>query len=379
MNNNKYIDRITVQSPKEDKNFEYYNVFSPKDLDESLTFSNEWSSKKGIHFVIRNGKLVGITKNGNPVMAQNGVIYTESTEPFSFTIGGNTYNVESGPQWTELNVEGITSLASMFKGINCLTSLSLCMDTSQLREIGDTFAGCTNLISLDLSQWNTTNVTNMSSMFSGCSHLITLDVSGWDTSAVINMQYMFKDCSSLTTLDVSGWDTSACTNMSYVFIDCLNLETLDLRNWDVSKATTFQNIAYNCQSLKEFKTNGLYNDITTSIYQMFRGCRLLQSIDLTGLNPHNCVRTYAAFVGCESLTSLRFPLMGCIVADNDMNRYIELGSSPLDRASLDSIFAYDRTANGLTNPLTVQLSAASKALLTPEEIAAITAKGYTIA
>ena len=163
-----------------------------------------------------------------------------------------------------------------------------------------------------------------------------------------------------------------------VFKDCTNLETLDLRNWDVSKATTFQNIAYNCQSLKEFKTNGLYNDITTSIYQMFRGCRLLQSIDLTGLNPHNCGRTYAAFVGCESLTSLRFPLMGCIVADNDLNRYIELGSSPLDRASLDSIFTYDRTTNGLTNPLTVQLSSTSKALLSAEDIAAITAKGYTI-
>ena len=405
MNNNKYIDRITVQSPKEDKNFEDYNVFSPKDLDESLTFSNEWSSKKGIHFVIRNGKLVGITKNGNPVMAQNGVIYTESTEPFSFTIGGNTYNVESGPQWTELNVEGITSLASMFKGINCLTSLSLCMDTSQLREIGDTFAGCTNLISLDLSQWNTTNVTNMSSMFSGCSHLITLDVSGWDTSAVINMYNMFYGCSSLTSLDVSGWDTSAVINMYNMFYgcssltsldvsgwdtsavtnffsmfrDCSKLQALDCSNWDVSAANNIESFFRSCKALKELKTNGFTNSICTSVYCMFIGCETLQVIDISGLDPSNVTDAYGTFIGCYALTALRWPMMGKIKADRERNSTIHLSTSPLDRASLDSIFTYDRTTNGLTNPLTVQLSSVSKALLTAEEIAAITAKGYTIA
>ena len=379
MNNNKYIDRITVQSPKEDKNFEDYNVFSPKDLDESLTFSNEWSSKKGIHFVIRNGKLVGITKNGNPVMAQNGVIYTESTEPFSFTIGGNTYNVESGPQWTELNVEGITSLASMFKGINCLTSLSLCMDTSQLREIGDTFAGCTNLISLDLSQWNTTNVTNMSSMFSGCSHLITLDVSGWDTSAVINMYNMFYGCSSLTSLDVSGWDTSAVTNFFSMFRDCSKLQALDCSNWDVSAANNIESFFRSCKALKELKTNGFTNSICTSVYCMFIGCETLQVIDISGLDPSNVTDAYGTFIGCYALTALRWPMMGKIKADRERNSTIHLSTSPLDRASLDSIFTYDRTTNGLTNPLTVQLSSVSKALLTAEEIAAITAKGYTIA
>ena len=84
------------------------------------------------------------------------------------------------------------------------------------------------------------------------------------------------------------------------------------------------------------------------------------------------------FLNCRALTSLKFPNMGQLKADTDNNKVIGFSDDPLDRASLDSIFSYDRTANGLTKPLTVQLSKTSKALLSAEDIAAITAKGYTI-
>ena len=43
-----------------------------------------------------------------------------------------------------------------------------------------------------------------------------------------NMSYMFNGCNSLTTLDVSNWDTSNVTNMSDMFNDCIALTTLDV-------------------------------------------------------------------------------------------------------------------------------------------------------
>ncbi|MDQ8327161.1 BspA family leucine-rich repeat surface protein, partial [Enterococcus faecium] len=75
------------------------------------------------------------------------------------------------------------------------------------------FACCNSLTNLDVSKWDTSNVTDMSDMFgmfvSGPrSSLTNLDVSKWDTSNVTNMSAMFRDCKSLTTLDVSDWDTS---------------------------------------------------------------------------------------------------------------------------------------------------------------------------
>jgi len=41
-------------------------------------------------------------------------------------------------------------------------------------------------------------VTDMEGMIQGCSSLESLDVSNWDTSNVTNMSSMFAGCSSLT-------------------------------------------------------------------------------------------------------------------------------------------------------------------------------------
>ena len=77
---------------------------------------------------------------------------------------------------------------------------------------------------LDLSNFNTTNVTNMSWMFY-YSKATTLDVSNFDTSKVTNMGSMFVN-SKATTLDLSNFNTSNVTNMSYMFNTSTNLKTI---------------------------------------------------------------------------------------------------------------------------------------------------------
>ena len=59
------------------------------------------------------------------------------------------------------------------------------------------FLRCTSLITLDLSNFNTSKVTNMSNMFYNCISLTSLDLSNFDTSKVTNMDYMFSSCTSL--------------------------------------------------------------------------------------------------------------------------------------------------------------------------------------
>jgi len=90
----------------------------------------------------------------------------------------------------------------------------------------DMFYGCRNLISLDLSNFDTSNVRSMYYMFDACSNLKTLDLSHWDTSNVTDMGYMFSGCSSLTSLDVSKFDTSNVTDMNGMFSRCSSLETI---------------------------------------------------------------------------------------------------------------------------------------------------------
>ena len=79
------------------------------------------------------------------------------------------------------------------------------------------FGHCTDLTSIDLSNFDTSKVTNMWGMFNGCRRLTALEVSGFDTSNVLNMGFMFDSCYSLTTLDLSNINTSKVSNMAWMF------------------------------------------------------------------------------------------------------------------------------------------------------------------
>ena len=61
----------------------------------------------------------------------------------------------------------------------------------------DLFCGCSSLTNIDLSNFNTNNVTNMQGMFSGCSSLTNIDLSNFNTNNVTIIHAMFFGCSSL--------------------------------------------------------------------------------------------------------------------------------------------------------------------------------------
>ena len=84
------------------------------------------------------------------------------------------------------------------------------------------FNECSNLTSLDVSNFNTQNVTNMGFMFSECSNLTSLDVSNFNTQNVTDIYCMFQ-CSNLTSLDLSNFNTQNVTDMSAMFYACSNL------------------------------------------------------------------------------------------------------------------------------------------------------------
>ena len=93
------------------------------------------------------------------------------------------------------------------------------------------FYGCSDIIEIDLSNFNTSIVVEMNTMFEGCSSLISLNLSNFDTSKVTNMNGMFEGCSSLTSLNLSNFDTSKLKYMNYMFRDCTNLEYINMINF----------------------------------------------------------------------------------------------------------------------------------------------------
>ena len=88
------------------------------------------------------------------------------------------------------------------------------------------FANCSALESLDLSMFNTENVTSMPSMFNGATNLKTLNVSNFNTEKVNNMGHMFANCPNLTSLDLSSFNTKGVEYVDNIFKNCSNLTTI---------------------------------------------------------------------------------------------------------------------------------------------------------
>lgn len=123
------------------------------------------------------------------------------------------------------NTANVTEIWSMFSGCSSLTSLDLSnFNTENLTSFGELFNNCSSLTSINLSSFNTANVTSMQELFSGCSSLTSLDLSSFNTANLKNARYMFSGCSNLKTIYVgTGWTTAAVTESTNMFADCTAL------------------------------------------------------------------------------------------------------------------------------------------------------------
>ena len=200
------------------------------------------------------------------------------------------------------------------------------------------FYYCSNLTSLDLSSFNTSNVTNMTNMFYECRNLTSLDLSLFNTSKITIMSSMFGYCNGLTSLDLSSFDTSNVNAWSATF-DCASLEQI--------KGTI---------SLKSYSAS------TMNYYSIFGFSNIpLYEVTIKDIGYHS---------NAKQFNSQKVIYWG-----------VENDKYPNARQSLiDSLITYsfDRATAGYAT-CTITLSANSKSALTNDEIAQITAKGFTIA
>ena len=193
----------------------------------------------------------------------------------------------------------------MFVGCSSLTNLDVSkFDTSQVTNMSSMFGGCSSLTSLDVSKFDTSQVTDMNYMFGGCSSLTNLDVSKFDTSQVTNMEQMFFECSSLTSIDLSKFDTSKVTNMAAMFDFCSSLTSLDLSKFDTSKVTNMAAMFDFCSSLTSLDVSKFDTSQVTNMNAMFESCSSLTSLDLSKFDTSKVTGMRFMFYFCNRLTSL---------------------------------------------------------------------------
>jgi len=110
------------------------------------------------------------------------------------------------------------SCLAMFKNYKA-TSIDLTnANTSAVTDMSCMFMQCYELTDLNLNGFDTSNVTEMSDMFYGCKALVSLDLSSFDTSKVTKTDSMFQACFEITTIYVSDkWNMANVTNSTYMF------------------------------------------------------------------------------------------------------------------------------------------------------------------
>ena len=111
--------------------------------------------------------------------------------------------------------------------------------------------------------------------------LLEIDVSNFDTSKVTDMSRMFYDLRNITSLNLSNFDTSKVTTMNRMFSGMSNLTSLDLSNFDTSKVTTMYSMFYLDEIPKDkLKTIYVNNDFDTAnltdTYLMFANRKKLR-------------------------------------------------------------------------------------------------------
>ena len=234
-------------------------------------------------------------------------VYLNTDSSYMFTSRYNSREIRGILEidLSNFDTSKVTNMNSMFYDMSNLTMLDLSsFNTSKVTDMSGMFAGLLNLTTLNVSHFDTSNVTNMGAMFSFMSNLTTLDLSNFDTSNVTDMSWMFYGMSSLTTLDLSNFDTSQVTDMGYMFSYMSNLTTLDLSNFDTSNVTDMSWMFYGMSSLTTLDLSNFDTSKVTNMDSMFYGMSSLTTLDLSNFDTSKVTDMGSMFAEMLSLTTL---------------------------------------------------------------------------
>jgi surface protein len=183
---------------------------------------------------------------------------------------------------SNFNSENVTTFESMFTHCTNLKEVNMDnLNTKNVTNIHSMFMGCENLDELDLTSFNVENVTDASGMFYGCENLRKLDCN-FNFKKVKDLNTMFEGCKNLLYVDVFNWTTTnTLINIGYMFSGCEKLEHIDFSKFDCSKIVGMTGLFRSCTSLTrvEFPNNFNKNTIQDA-NDVFENCDALEEYNI---------------------------------------------------------------------------------------------------
>lgn len=333
----------------------------------------------------------------------------------SFQFSKAFYNCKSLKRIGEI-VGKVSSLNQSFYGCESLEELPS-IDVSKVTDFTNTFNGCKSLKTLDLKTWDTSKATTMSGIFRECVSLETLDISTWDLSNIERLDYFIHNCNKLKNLYLP--ENIEKKDMSNFFYGCYSLPDELFNNLDWTKVESVNQTFGGMKNRESIDLSGIVTNTFTDMGYMFSGSSM-KYINIPNIDSSNCnnfrrifdSNTLIAVNGVldfikfndsyyatqDVLFGYNTPVIRCITIKNlgaqqnlsninyfkqcskwgipDENiEYTANGRTTLHNTMVN---LYDRVEAGYS-VCTLSLHNDTKALLTENEIAQITAKGFTIA
>ena len=282
--------------------------------------------------------------NGNYdiTIGSNNTIYAN---PSSFELFSNLTNVTS-IDLSNMDTSGMTNMSNMFSDNTSLTNITFGdnFNTANVINMSGMFKNCTILKTIDLSSFDTSNATIMASMFMNCQGLQNLDLKSFNTSNVTNMLYMFYNCSSLTSLDLSSFNTSNVERMDAMFYNCSSLISLDLSNFDTSKITDMTYMFNRCKSLTNINLSSFDTSNVSSLYDAFAGLTSLKVLDLSSFDTSKVTNMGRMFLNSNNLVTIYVSDLWNISNVTSASRMFEgctslKGAVPYDSSKTDASMA----------------------------------------
>ena len=293
-NNLKYVNFSNINlSSVENISYLFYNCKSLESID---LYNLDISKVKNIKFMfLFSLKFLNLSNtNASSIVDMHDLFYNKY----------NNFQIIS-IDLSNSDFSNVKDISSMFRSCLNLIYINLKnINLSSVENMENLFNGCESLVLIDLSNLYIPKILNISSMFYDCIYLTYINFTNITISSVKDISYMFYNCQSLDSIDLSHLDISQVTNIKSMFDWCINLKFINLKNNNISSIENMNNLFHYCKSLESIDLSNLNFSNVKDMSSVFSNTTNLKFINLTNINISPVKNISYLFYGCQSLESI---------------------------------------------------------------------------
>lgn len=215
---------------------------------------------------------------------------------------------------SEFDTTGITNMKNMFKsaftqGSGTKLNWGTALHTESVTSFAFMFNACLALTEISASEIIADSVTDADGfvyMFGDSKKLVSVPAlkRSSNASSTVSMHHMFHNCNALPKIDLSEFHTGGVNDMQYLFNACNVLTALDLSSFDTSNVTNMQNMFAQCHALTKINVTSFDTSKVVNMICMFDTCKALPELDISSFTMESLTNANTMFCNCQTLVTI---------------------------------------------------------------------------